>query len=180
MGLAALAALFCLTSASLHAQAGGGAGGGAAGGGGGGGGRGNFDPAQFRQRQMDRYKELLEVTSDDEWKVIGERVGAVVDAQREANAGRRGMGGRRNQNNGGQAAAGGNRGGRGGTPSPEAEALQKAIDDKASSDVIKAALAKYRDAHTAKQAKLATAQDELRKVLSVRQEGQAVLAGLLN
>jgi hypothetical protein len=130
---------------------------------------------------MDRYKEQLEV-SDDDWKVIGDRIGAVLDAQRELNAGRRGFAGgrRRNNNNNNADQQANNRGGRGGTPSPEAEALQKAIDDKASSDVVKAALAKYRDTHKAKQAKLETAQEELRKVLSVRQEGQAVLGGLLN
>src|SRR5258708_21450073 len=49
--------------------------------------RGNFDPAQMRQRMMDRYKERLEVTSDAEWKIIEERIDKVMTAQREARIG---------------------------------------------------------------------------------------------
>src|SRR2546423_15409259 len=62
-------------------------------------GRGNFDPAQMRQRMMDNYKERLEVTSDAEWKIISERIEKVMDAQRETRVGggfgRFGGGGRR-------------------------------------------------------------------------------------
>ena len=46
-----------------------------------GGGRGNFDPAQFRQRMMDRLKEELEVTDDSEWKAMEPMVQAVMDAR---------------------------------------------------------------------------------------------------
>ncbi len=67
----------------------------------------------------------------------------------------------------------------GGEPSPEAEALQKAIEAKASNDEIKAKLAKYRDAQKVKQANLEKAQSELRQVLSVKQEASAVMMGLL-
>ena len=67
------------------------------GGGGGRGGRGNFDPEQMRQRMMDRYKEVLEIKTDDEWKVIEPRIQKITDARREVNSGAmRGMfGGRR-------------------------------------------------------------------------------------
>jgi hypothetical protein len=41
-------------------------------------------------------------------------------------------------------------------------------------------MAKMREARKAKEAKLATAQDNLRQVLTARQEAQAMLAGLLN
>ena len=71
------------------------------------------------------------------------------------------------------------RGGFGGTPSPEAEALQKAIDDNAPTAQIKAALAKYQASQKAKQAKLVQAQENLRKVLTAKQEAQATLLGLL-
>jgi len=151
-------------------------------------GRGNFDPEQMRQRMLERYKERLEVKSDDEWKIISERIEKVMTAQRDARGAFGGFGGGRrggpgggdnatadNTNNGGRR----NRGGFGGEPSPEAEALQKAIDDKASNDDLKAKLAKVRESQKEKEAKLAKAQDELRKVLSVRQEANAVLAGLL-
>src|SRR5437660_10438766 len=71
---------------------------------GGRGGRGNFDPEQFRQQMMDRYKERLEVKSDDEWKIISERIEKVTQAQRDARIG--GFGGF-----GGPGGPGGRRGG---------------------------------------------------------------------
>jgi hypothetical protein len=67
----------------------------------------------------------------------------------------------------------------GGTPSPQAEALEKALDDKAPPDELKTKLAKFREARKEKEAALAKTQDELRKALSARQEAAAVLAGLL-
>jgi hypothetical protein len=156
-------------------------------------GRGNFDPEQARQRMMERYKTQLDVKSDDEWKVIQERIEKVTQARREVGFGG-GMGGMgfgrpgRPGGNAGNAEAsadgqGPRRGGRGGfgppEPSPEAEALQKAIEAKAPADEIKAKLAKLREVRKEKEAKLETAQEELRKVLSVRQEAAAVLAGLV-
>lgn len=63
--------------------------------------------------------------------------------------------------------------------SPEEEALQKALDAKASNADLKAALAKFVAARKQEQANLEKAQAELRQVLSVRQEASATLAGLL-
>ena len=149
-------------------------------------GRGNFDPEQARQRMMERYKEQLGVTDDAEWKLISERIEKVTTARREVGFG--GGGGFGRGGRGGPGGPGGGPGGDqaaaarrafGGEPSPEAEALQKAIDAKAPADELKAKLAKLREARKAKEAKLETAQEELRKVLSVRQEAAAVLAGLL-
>ena len=57
------------------------------GGGGGRQGRGNFDPAQMQQRMMDRYKEVLEVTDDTEWKAMQPLVQKVVDLRRESLSG---------------------------------------------------------------------------------------------
>ena len=57
--------------------------------------------------------------------------------------------------------------------------MQKAIESKASADELKAKLAKLREARKQKEANLEKAQEELRKVLSVRQEASAVLMGLL-
>ena len=53
------------------------------------------------------------------------------------------------------------------------------MDAKASSEELKGKLAKVRATLKVKEANLAKAQDELRKVLSVRQEATAVLIGLL-
>ena len=153
-------------------------------------GRGNFDPAQFRQRQLERLKENLEVNSDAEWKVISERIEKVLDAQRETRvAGFGGFGrggGRRGGDNGGGgggngggAPGGGNRPNPFGAENPNLDALQKAVDGKASSDELKSKMAKLRDSLKEKEANLTKAQEDLRKVLSVRQEAIAVLAGLL-
>jgi len=149
--------------------------------------RGNFDPEQMRQRMMERYKERLEVTNDDEWKIISDRIEKVMTAQRETRIGGFGFGGPGGRRGGDTAQAdAGNNGGRrnrggmfGGEPNPDAEALQKALDSKASADDLKAKMAKLRDNLKEKEAKLAKAQDELRKVLSARQEATAILMGLL-
>ncbi len=157
-------------------------------GGGGGGGRRNFDPAQMQQRMMERYKEVLEVSNDDEWKAIEPMVQKVMDARMAIGAGMgRGMfgGGRRGGGGGGGADNGGDQGNQrprgffGQQPSPEAQALQKAIDAKAPKAEIKAALTKYVESRKAKQAELEQAQENLRKVLTSRQEAIATLNGLL-
>jgi len=151
-------------------------------------GRGNFDPAQFRERMMERTREQLEVKDDTDWKALEPLVQKVMDARMQTMAGigrgmfgggRRGGGGDNNNadtnNNGG----GQRRGPFGQEPSPEAAELQKAIDAKASNSELKAALAKYVTARKAKQADLEKAQADLRAVLSVRQEAIASTLGLL-
>jgi hypothetical protein len=155
------------------------------GGGGGGGGR-NFDPAQARQMMMDRYKEMLDIKSDDEWKAIEPRVQKVMDARREVGAGMRGMFGRGGRGPGGGAPdaqgdqAQPRRQNFGPPPSVAATDLQKAIESKASTDQIKTKLAAYREDRQQKQANLEKAQEDLKKILNTRQEAAAVLAGLLD
>jgi Spy/CpxP family protein refolding chaperone len=144
----------------------------------GGPGGGNFDPAQMRERMMERYKEVLEVKDDAEWKVISERIDKVLEARREVGVGgfgnmfRRPPGGDNN-------AADNNRRRFGAENLPEAESLQKSLESKASADEVKAKLAKLRDARKAKEEALNKTQEDLRKVLTARQEAQAVLNGLL-
>jgi len=150
-------------------------------------GRGTFE--EFRQRRMDDYRERLEIKGDDEWKAIQPLIAKVMDARQDIGFGggrgfgRGGGGGRRGGGNTDAQANGNNQGGRrgfpGGEPSPEAEELQKAIDSNASKDELKAKLTKFREARKEKEAKLAKAQEDLRKVLSVKQEAAAVLNGLL-
>ena len=152
------------------------------------------DPEEMRQRISARMKEQFEVTDDAEWKVIDAKIQKVNEA-RGAVGGGMGFGamafggGRGGAGRGGDADRGGdgNRGARGGAgfgrfggqQSAEAQELQKAIDAKASADEIKAKLAKVREARKANEAKLEAAQEDLRKVLSVRQEAIAVTLGLL-
>ena len=157
--------------------------GGNAGGGGGRPGRGNWDPAQMQQRLVDGVRDRLNFTNDTEWAAVEPLVTKVVAARFEVGmGGMRGLMGARNRNgqNGGQGGQGGGRGGMFGQSSPEAEALQKAIDDNAPKAQIKDLLAKYETVQKAKQTKLIAAQSELRQVLTVNQEAQATLLGLLD
>jgi hypothetical protein len=146
--------------------------------------RGGFDPEQMRARMMERYREALEVKNDDEWKVIEPRISKVSDARRDMMSGgafgRGSFGGRR----GGPGESNSNgddrrRRGFGGETNPDADALQRALEAKAPNEEIKTKLAKYRESLKQKQAALTAAQDDLRKVLSVRQEATAVMMGLL-
>ena len=186
-----VAAALMLSAGSIFAQndnGGGNGGGGGGGGGRGGGGRGggrNFDPAQFQQRMMDNYRQDLNFTNDTEWSAVQPLVQKVMDARRDVGFGGRGMFGRNRGGQGGQAGQGG-QGGRGGgnnpfnQPNPERDALQQALDDNAPTAQVKDLLAKYESSQKAKQAKLKSAQDDLRKVLSPRQEAAATLTGLLD
>jgi hypothetical protein len=141
--------------------------------------QGNFDPAAMRERQLERYQEQIGVKSQEDWKKIEPLVGKVMDAQTAARMGGGfGFGGRGNRGGGGGGGDQANRN-RSGQSSPEREALQKAIEDKAPADEIKSKLAKYREARKAKEAAVEKAQEDLRKALSPTQEAGAVLAGLL-
>jgi len=145
-------------------------------------GRGNFDPAQFQQRMMDNIKERLAFTNETEWAAVQPLVQKVMDARRAASVGMSGFG-RRGGNGGDNAGRSSDQSARRTAlvpPNPEAEALQKAIDSDVPTEQIKAALEKHRAAHKDKEAKLAEAQENLRKVLTVKQEAQAALLGLVN
>jgi Spy/CpxP family protein refolding chaperone len=137
-----------------------------------GGGRGNFDPAEFQKRMLERTKETLEITDDTEWKALEPLITKVGEARMAVGFG--GRGGR-----GGRGGPGGQGGGFGGQPNPAAESLQKVIDAKASNAETKAALDKFVADRKAKQAELEKAQAALRKVLTPRQEAIATLNGLL-
>jgi hypothetical protein len=121
----------------------------------------------------ERVREQLEITDDSEWRAIEPLV---------SQGGRSPPGGwfwrsrlwwtRRSRRwwpwFGGQQQA-----------DPAADALQRAIDAKASNAETKAALEKFVADRKAKQAALEKAQADLRKVLTPRQEAIATLNGLL-
>jgi hypothetical protein len=188
LALAGIAAALCLSAGLGQAQPSNNS---SSSGGGGGRqgrpGRGNFDPAQFQQQMVERYKERLEITDDAEWKVIQPLIEKVLEARRSVEADRmRGFFDRGGGRPGGDNNQGGDQGGRRGfgggilgQASPDAETLQKAIDAKASNSEMKAAVAKFVASRKAKQTELDQAQANLRKVLSVRQEAIATLRGLL-
>ncbi len=159
--------------------------------GGGGGGRrvvggGNVDPAQ--QRFMERVHDGLGFTNETEWNAIQPLVQKVFEAQRDVTRsggmsrvfrGNRGGNGT-NANSNVSGGGGGVRSAFFGQPSPEAQALEKAIDDDAPAAQLQAALAKYQASQKAKQAKLVQAQEDLRKVLNKKQEAQATLLKVLD
>lgn len=143
--------------------------------------RGNFDPAQFQQRMMDRYRERLELTDDAEWKAVQPLIQNVLDARMALRGGGGpgffGRGGRRGGGDNNASDQGQTRPPR--RTNPATEDLQKAIDSKAPAPEMKTALARYQDYRKAKQAELEKAQDALRAVLTARQEAIATVSGLL-
>jgi hypothetical protein len=134
----------------------------------------------MREMMMQRVQESLGAT-DEEWQVIGPRLGKVMTLSREARGGR-GMG----------ALFG--RGRWGGRPAAEedepeeeqtaieqaTDGLQAALEDEAATaEQVKQKLSAYRAAREQARQELAAAQQELREVLSVRQEARLVLFGML-
>jgi hypothetical protein len=145
----------------------------------------NMDPQQIQQmmqqRMMDNFREQLAVTNDAEWGVIEERLAKVARMKMETmfSAGAGMMGGMRR--GGGNGQGGGMRGFPGfGQPDADVENLQKAVESNASTVQVKEAVAKLREARKQKQADLVKAQEELRKVLTTRQEAKLILAGMLD
>lgn len=140
-------------------------------------GRGNFDPAQFQQRIMDNIRQELGFTNDTDWSAVQPLVQKVMDARRDVGAGRgmRMMFRPRNNNNQDRP----RRRGFFGQPSPQEQALQQAIENHVPDAQLKEALERYQESLKEKQAQLKQAQENLRKVLTIRQEAQATLMGLL-
>lgn len=146
---------------------------------GGRGGRGNFDPAQMRERLMNMLKERLGA-SDEEWKVLQPKLEKVTTAQREARVG--GMGG-----------FGGMGGGRPGGEGREArvpenetamakasrELRQVVADENATAAMITEKLEAFRAAKKKANEALAEAQKELKELLTPKQEATLVTWGML-
>lgn len=143
----------------------------------GGGNRGNFE--EFRQRMNERLKTSLKV-NDEEWSVIQPLIEKVQTKQRESMGSRfGGFGGGRRGGPGGQGGAqpvsDQNRPG-----ASESQALRTALENEnTSADEIKSKLAAVRDQRKKSEAELAQAREDLRKVLTVRQEAALVSMGIL-
>jgi flagellar motility protein MotE (MotC chaperone) len=152
-------------------------------------GQGEFrDRANFQQRMSEMIKSELGAT-DEEWTVIEPRLTKVMTLSRDVN--QRGMGMMRGGRRGFEM------GGRGGRDRPEqppqtsqseqseiqkaTNALQEALDKSDSTpDDVKAKLLALRNAKEKTKQELAKAQQELKQILSVRQEAKLVLLGLLD
>jgi hypothetical protein len=145
-----------------------------------GGRRGNFNPEDMQARLLSSLRERLEVTDDEEWKLISDRIAKVNELRRNSVGGGAmmafiGRGGAQ----GGDSNRGGDRGRSGRGSSTEMAALQSAIRDKLPDAEIKSRLDRVREMRKDNEAKLSKAQEELRAVLTVRQEAVAVMFGLL-
>lgn len=137
-----------------------------------------MSPQDMQARMLNSIRERLEINDDEEWKVISARLTPVMELRRSA------MGGGMFGGRGGPPGGGGDRGGdrmsgRGGPGNTEMSALSSAIRDKLPDAEIKNRLERLREVRKENEAKLTKAQEELRAVLSVRQEAVAVLFGLL-
>lgn len=131
--------------------------------------RANFNPAEMQARMLASLREQFAVKDDAEWSLISERITAVINLRRNTNVG--GMGGLGNR------PGGNNR--PGATANPELDALRTAVTDNLPDAEIKARLERVREVRKQNEAKLTQAQEDLRAVLTVRQEALAVATGLL-
>lgn len=154
--------------------------------------RGQFDPAQMRQMMSQRMQEMFGAT-DAEWKILGPRVTKVMELSREVGSGGRGgmmMFGRRGGPQGGQQGGpgGGRFGGRQGAPDREQTEVEKATEGlrtllentAATPEQIKNQLTTLRAAKEKAKQQLAVAQQELRQIITLRQEAQCVMMGFLD
>ncbi len=130
----------------------------------------------FMQRMNERLKTSLKAT-DDEWTVLQPLIEKVQSAQREAYAGR-GYSGRSGSSKDGNS---------GGNPptdtrpgSAESAALRAAIESESTTpEDIKAKLTALREIRKKGVADLAVARENLKNVVTVRQEAVLVSTGLL-
>ena len=132
--------------------------------------RGNFDRSQFMERIMERYRENLGI-SVAEWKVVQPKVQAVMDNRISGTSGMMSFFGGRGSRGRGDSST---------EKTPTSELRDLLEKENPAKGEIKAKLAAYRADRKAREAKLNKAQEDLRQLLTLKQEAQAVLSGLLN
>lgn len=140
-------------------------------------------PQEIQSRILTNLRERFAVTDDEEWTIISERILKIYEMRRTAGGD---GGGFRGAPGGGSAAAAAaamaakSRGGfRPGGGSPEMQALQAAVNDKLPEAELKLRMTRLREVRQLNESKLQKAQEDLRAVLTVRQEAIAILLGLL-
>ena len=149
-----------------------------------------MNPDQMQQMMAQRLKEMLEL-NDEEWSVIGPKVMKVFELsmQNRGNPGMMFMGRRGMQPGGGPGMTQGDssrrRGRFGGMSESPVETamneLQTLLQKKdASVDDIKAQVIKIRRAKDKVQQEKASAQKELRELLTVKQEATLIAMGVLD
>ncbi|MBN1805905.1 MAG: hypothetical protein JW837_11700 [Sedimentisphaerales bacterium] len=146
-----------------------------------------FDPERMRQMMSQRMQELFGATNE-EWKILGPRVIKVQDLSRQVGGGfRGGMFGAMGM--GRRGGPGGDRfGDRPGAPDREQTEIEKVTEGlrtllentSATPEQIKQQLTTVRAAKEKAKQQLAVAQKELREVITLRQEAQCVMMGILD
>lgn len=130
-----------------------------------------WDPEQFRQRMMERMKEQLGV-GDTEWKVLSPRIEKVMTLSRETSV-RSGSRRRRRDDD---------------RPQEEpttavgkaAAKLRTLLEaEKADPEAIKTALNELRSARLKAMQELDKARAQLKELITVKQEAQLVMMGIL-
>lgn len=147
-----------------------------------------FDPERMRQMIEQRLREQLGAT-EQEWKVLGPCVMEVSQLRRELSGfGRGGMFGGGMFGRGRRGPEGDRPGGRRGAPDREQTELEKALDGlrtlledtSAKPADVKKQLTVVRATREKTRQKLAAAQQKLRAIVTMRQEAQLVLWGMLD
>jgi hypothetical protein len=135
---------------------------------------GKTSPGEAESRILAKLRERLEVADDAEWAVISERILKVDEARRSFWApGASGRGGAPITEKSKRPAKTGS------SAHPEQDALRSALVDNLPDAEIKARLARAHESQRQNELRLAKAQADLRSVLTIRQEGMAVMMGLL-
>ncbi len=145
-----------------------------------------FDREEMQRMMAERLKETLEI-SDEEWKVFEPRITKVLTLSRQS-GGFGGMGMMMRGRRGGFGPGGRQGGGSEDTQQQDLTAVEKATQElqtvlenkEAKPEEVKTKLTTFRDAREKARQELVKAQKELREIVSVRQEAQLVLMGLLN
>ncbi len=119
---------------------------------------------------MERYRENLGI-SVAEWKVVQPKVQAVMDNRISGASGMMSFFGGRGSRGRGDSST---------EKTPTSELRDLLEKENPSKGEIKAKLTAYRADRKAREAKLKKAQENLRQLLTLKQEAQAVLSGLLN
>lgn len=137
-------------------------------GGPGGPGGGNFNPEQMQEMMLQRIQQELG-TTDAEWETLAPLVENVLQLQHATR----------------MVGPGGPRGGRGPRGpealSTEVDALRTVLDSDTTTDAqITAALKDLRSTRAAEEQKLLKAREDLRAMVTLRQEAKLVLLGLLD
>lgn len=138
--------------------------------------RGRFNYEDFRKQMNERLKTALKVT-DEEWGVIQPLIEKVQTKLRDTMTSRFGGFGGSSRSDSSRSSDP-SRPERAGTA--EREALRTALENENSSpDELKAKLAAVRDVRKKSAAELADAREDLKKVLTIRQEAALVSFGIL-